>query len=540
MTYKVLIGVGDDDLEATLRARFREMPDCTVVAIERSTADVVAIAGSDPELDVVLLHNEMGPAAITETMRDLALRHPHLGIVLLVEEALPDVMAQAMEAGARGLLTRDASVEELQARVASAADWSQSVRQRMEPGGGPATGGSRGTVVALAGSKGGTGTTLLTVQLAMASVAAGCTVCIIDLDLQTGDIPSYLDLTHRRSITDLVDVADDINATILADALYVHPAGPHVLLAPAEGERGEDVNARMVRQVVSALRGRYDVVLIDCGSYMTDSSAMAVEVADTVVLTSTPDLPSLRAGKRLTRMWSRLQIRKENEIKVVLTRHNRRNEIQPDFATKILGIPVLGSTIPANFRAVEQAVNTGNPAGIEDDSFRRSIGQLAMEIGIVQPAGRRGPGGPSGDKRRKRGDKGAVIVEFAGLIPLLGFILLLIWQIILIGLTSMYASHAANESARAAAVLGTSDKWCRDPEGKRVICSTWESVRKETVKRIAKPFYDKDHFDMKLTGGYASVYIDAPAVLPQLHTPFSIGAKAKIVDETGDGGGGTS
>ena len=149
-------------------------------------------------------------------------------------------------------------------------------------------------------------------------------------------------------------------------------------------------------------------------------------------------------------------------------------------------------------------------------------------------------GAASGGGKRRRDDRGATAVEFAGIIPFLGLALLIVWQIIIIGLTSMYASHAANEASRTAAVIGTSDKWCHDPDGKRVICQTWDSVRKEAVKRIAKPFYDKDHFDMKLTGGYATVSIDTPAVLPEFHTPWSIGASAKIVDETGDGGGGVS
>ena len=531
MTYRVLIGVSDDDLAATLRARFRELPDCAIVAIEAASNDLMAVAGSDPELDVVLIHEDLGPSSATETMRGMAMRHPHLAIILIVDDASPEVLAQAMEAGARGVLNRDASVGEIQARVSAAADWSQSVRQHIEPNlGGQGPSGKRGTVVALAGAKGGTGTTLVTVQLAMAAVAAGRTVCLIDLDLQTGDIPSYLDLTHRRSITDLVDVADDINGAILAETLYVHPAGPHILLAPSDGEKGEDVNARVVRQIVGSLRTRYDVLLVDCGSYMTDASAMAVEVADTVVLTTTPDLPSLRSGKRLARMWSRLQVRKEEEVKIALLKHSRRNEIQPDFATKIIGIPILNSTVPATFRAVEQAINTGNPAAIEDDAFRRSIGALAMEIGVVQPMQTRSK------IRRPRDDRGASVVEFAGIIPLLCLALLLVWQIILVGLTAMYASHAANEGARAAAVLGTSDKWCPTPDGKKAICDTWDAVRKDTVKRIAKPWYDKKHFDMKMTGSHLTVSIDTPAVLPNLHTPWPVSATAHIVDET-DGGG---
>jgi len=543
VTYRILIGVGDEELAATLRARFRELSDYAIVAMEPTSADLVATAGSDSELDVVLIHAGLGPNPAMETLRDIALRHPQLGIVLIANEASSEAFAHAMEAGARGVLLRDASVEELSSRLATAAEWSRSMRRRIGSAAEHPTGGPRGTVVALAGAKGGTGTTLLTVQLAMAAVAARRTICLIDLDLQTGDVPSYLDLTHRRGIIDLVGVSDDINGTILADTVYVHPAGPHVLLAPAEGERGEDVNARVVRQVIGALRNRYEVVLIDCGSYMTEASAMAVEVADTVVLTTTPDLPALRAGKRLAKMWARLQVRKEEDVRVALVKQHRRNEIQPDFAAKIIGVPVLRSTIPANFRVLEQAINTGTPTGVDDESFRRSVGQLAMEIGVVDQAAT-GKGGKAGKNARanaapggrRRDERGGVLVEFAGIVPFLGLILLIVWQIILVGLTSMYASHAANEGARAAAVLGTSAHYCPTTGDAKRACSTWKTVRERAVKRIAKPWYDKDHFDMKLTDGYVTISIDTPAVLPGIHTPWAITTQSKIVDEGGGGG----
>lgn len=532
MTYRIVVGVSDEDLANSLRARFRELADYAVVATETTSADLAAVVGSDPELDAVLIHDQLGPVSAMETVRDLALRHPHLGIILIVDESSPEVLTQAMESGARGVLGRDAGVEELSSRMAAAADWSRSMRRHLDASVESPLTGQRGTVVAIAGSKGGTGTTTLAVQLAMASVAAENTTCLIDLDLQTGDLPTYLDLTHRRSILDLVDVADDINGTILADTLFVHPAGPHVLLAPAEGERGEDVNARVTRQIIGALRSRYNNVIIDCGSYMTDAGAMAVEIADKVVMTVSPDLPGLRAGKRLAKMWTRLQVRKEEELSVVLVRHSKNNEIQPDAARKIIGLPMLRTTIPAAYRAVEKATNLGDPTGIDDDGFRRTIGQLAMELGVVKVEAK------SQESKRRKGDKGAVMIEFAGMVPFLGLMLLLVWQVILVGLTSMYASHAADEGARAAGVIGESKKYCPQPEHPHQICQVWQEVHDRAVARVSKPWNDKGHFEFVMypKRHYVQVSIDTPAVLPTLHTPFAITTQAKVVDEGGDNG----
>jgi pilus assembly protein CpaE len=203
------------------------------------------------------------------------------------------------------------------------------------------------------------------------------------MDLQTGDVPSYLDLVHRRSIVDLVDVAAEITGAMLADALFVHEGGPHVLLAPAEGERAEEVTALATKQILGALRSRYDVVLVDCGAFMTEGSVTAVEVADRVALTVTPDLPSLRAAKRMSELWVRLHARKDDDLSVVLVKQSRRSEVQPDFAGRILGLPLTRTTVPPSFKALEKAINNGTFAHVEDEAYRRSIARLGAELGIL-------------------------------------------------------------------------------------------------------------------------------------------------------------
>ena len=52
---------------------------------------------------------------------------------------------------------------------------------------------------------------------------------------------------------------------------------------------------------------------------------------------------------------------------------------------------------------------------------------------------------------RPRGERGSVVVEFAGLFPLILVMMAVIWQCILIGYTFSLAGNAADEGARAAA-----------------------------------------------------------------------------------------
>ncbi|MEW2352513.1 AAA family ATPase [Spirillospora sp. NPDC029432] len=382
MTIQVLIGSADRDLAVQLRTQIAELAEIDVAGVETSAADILGIVATHTDLDVVLVDEQIGTQPGQELIREIGVRRPHVASVLLSSRVDELVLSKALEAGARGVLARQPSLEELDTKLATAAEWSRGMRRWL--GAAPAVdvGGRRGRVVAVAGAKGGTGATTLAVQLALAA-SARRSVCLVDMDLQCGDVPSYLDLVHRRSIADLVGVADDITGQMLADALFIHEAGPHVLLAPAEGERAEDVTSLAARQILGALRSRYEVVVIDCGAFMTEGSVTAVELADQVLLTVTPDLPCLRAAKRMAQLWRRLDVRKPDELSVVITRQSRKDEIQPDFAARVLGMAPAKTTIPPADRALEKAVNNGAFTRVEDDGFRRAITQLAVEVGIV-------------------------------------------------------------------------------------------------------------------------------------------------------------
>lgn len=215
------------------------------------------------------------------------------------------------------------------------------------------------------------------------------------MDLQTGDVASYLDVQFRRSVVDLAAITD-ISPRVLADAVFRHDTGLALLLAPAEGERGEDVTDRAARQIVSALRSRYEVVVIDCGAQLGGAGAAAVEMADRALLITTPDVVAVRGAKRAVRMWDRLQIRKAEETTVVVNRHSRGTEIQPPLIQKITGTAVAATVVPANFKELQSVVDAGRIHELENkSSVKQALWGLAGELGLVKaPDGaQKGAGG---------------------------------------------------------------------------------------------------------------------------------------------------
>ncbi|MEW2221440.1 AAA family ATPase [Streptomyces sp. NPDC006990] len=536
MVIRIQPAVSDPDAARPLVTLLSQLPDAEPVppAVDSGQLldSLAQQAGEAPaELpEVVLVHELIGPVPALELISQVALRFPAVAVVLATRDTSPALYAAAMDAGARGVAGLPLNHDELAARVGAAAAWATGVRRHLGgPEGGAAAppgaaGPGGGTVVTVSGAKGGVGTTLTAVQLALAARAAGRSTVLADLDLQSGDVASFLDVRFRRSVADLAGI-EDLTPRVLQDAVYPHETGLGLLLAPDEGERGEDVDERTARQLVAALRSHYETVVLDCGSQMHAGNAAAVEAADVALLLTTPDVLAVRGAKRMVRMWDRLRIRTVEETVVVVNRASLQAEIQPQLVARITGSPVARTTVPAHFKELQSALDAGRMQDLDPKgSVRQALWALAGELGLAAgpggepprgPAARRrtrggGPGGggeaghrpalaprarqalppgpasgtvpspgsdrgalgiprrrvpPEGAAGRWGGDRGSLTVEFAGMAPVVLLTLVLLWQCVLIGYTFTLAGNSADEAARAAtaaAAYGDPRSACED------------------------------------------------------------------------------
>lgn len=389
MTTRILPAVGDPDAARAISTLLSQLPSAEPAPpVPDSTAllDTLARLAADSldELpEVVLVHERIGPVPALELIREVALRFPAVGVVLVSSDAGPGLFSAAMDSGARGLIGLPLSYEELAARVAAAAQWSVGVRRHLGGGAADVFTGPGGKVVTVTGAKGGVGTTFTAVQFALAAAASGRRTALVDMDLQAGDVGSYLDVQFRRSIADLAGI-QDISPRVLQDAVYEDRTGLALLLAPADGERGEEVDDRAARHIVGALRGRYELVVIDCGTQVTGANAAAVEMADVAVLVTTPDVVAVRAAKRLVRMWERLQVRKAEETSMVVNRWSRHTEIQPALIEKITKTRATRTPVPAAFKELQAVVDAGRVQDLDNRStVKQALWALAGELGLL-------------------------------------------------------------------------------------------------------------------------------------------------------------
>ncbi len=468
MAHSVLIAAADQATGYSLRSQVEEVDGFGVVDVADSTNRLnELVARHDPE--IVLVHEDIGPLPVLSTIRDILARRPGTAVVLLSEVLSPEVFTGAMDAGARGVLGYPVSHEELQSRLPGIADWVKQMRghlsaETFEPG---FT--SRGRLVAVAGSKGGVGTTTIAAHLAHHAVTnvAGRSVCLIDLNLDNGDIDDFLGITHRLDLSDLAKVADDLTPQTLGSAIHRSPSGLSCILGPSRIEDVGEVGDREIALILGALRRQFDIVVADCGPSVTPATAAAVETADEVILVTTPDLLALRGAHRTVERWSRVGAREVNNVKILINKVSRDSDIQPETAARLLPAAPIEATLPEAFKVLQRGLNHQNPGQIVSKAWWERIGKVAVEVGTAAtaaapPLQRREPWSPFKSRKKPEAiaaaEQGQATIEFAGMITTILVLVVILWQVALFGVSAAYTSHAADEAAREAGIGSSSDR----------------------------------------------------------------------------------
>lgn len=462
---RIIIGAADQSVSTDLRNRLSEVEDVEITFYAESTAELTAAVGREKP-DVVFLHDLLGPESPSNAIRDITYRAPATAVLLISSVDDSDLAMAAFEAGAKGILRYPFALEDVIAKLTTARAWAE----RM---GGFISGatqdagtelGRRGTITVLAGAKGGVGTTTIATHIGLDVKRKMPTarVCLVDLDLQAGDISGILEARQRVSIADVARVSEDLSARTVTDALVMHESGVALLLTPIEIHEIEFVTASSVRAILGLLRQEFDVIIVDGGSHATPAQAAAVEVADEVVAIVTPDVLAMRSWRRTITAWEGLGVRTEEDVHLLVNRVSREDVLNADALDRLTSAKIVTTRLPAMFRRLEGAVNARDPEQVREAVWWSALEKIGAEVGVIaRPAGtgavpetrtaRRSVRSRRG-RRTRAGERGQVTVETVALVPVVVIICLMAWQVGLTALAFVWNGHAANEAARAVSI----------------------------------------------------------------------------------------
>ena len=257
--------------------------------LDHSTDERVVVIGADvPFFDV------------TAFTGHLHATYPDAVIVLVRHRDEHDVVAEALVEGIVEVVGSD-DLHELRQAIARATQLRESSESETEPDAAILADTPRsedGDITVVFSAKGGSGKTVVSTNLALALVRNGSRVCLVDLDLEFGDVAVCLQLAPARNIADAasLDLSDDASVAAL---VTTHESKLDCVLAPINPGDAERVPVRVVAELLAHLRKRYDHVVIDTPSQLSEHVLEAFDAAQHHVLVTTPEIPSLK-NTRLT------------------------------------------------------------------------------------------------------------------------------------------------------------------------------------------------------------------------------------------------
>ena len=326
--------------------------DATVEVKITSNGHADPLHGVTQKPDVLLLHlSERASDELRSLIELQRERRPEL--VVVADPRKVGSMRLAMQAGARDYIAEPVNVDELIDALKRVVEEAARVSTpTVKPS----------SLNVFVNSKGGCGATFLASNVAHIMTAASrLRVALLDLDLQFGSLPLYLDLKLKHGLARALESIEDLDSTALGAYMTVHESGLKVLgNTPEQVLLPREVETESLLQLLNALQSNHEQVIVDLPRRIDHFSATVLERATRIALVVQQNVTSLRDGGRMVNILrNELAINKERLL-IVVNRYDKNLDIEIGHIKKSLGdFQMIG--IPNRHKEVSESINLGVP-----------------------------------------------------------------------------------------------------------------------------------------------------------------------------------
>jgi pilus assembly protein CpaE len=307
---------GSERIRANLLRRLAAEEDITVCGTaedgEKALQEALHLVPDIAVLDAAL--TGLDGVQTTEMLAEYA---PQAGVILMSMESGSELFRRAMLAGAREVLQKPFTGDDLVAaihRVHAFQDRKRAAQSARQPAGEspPIDAGQHrdSRMITVVSGKGGVGKSIIATNLALIlnrSRPGG--VVLVDLSLQFGDVAALLAMTPDGGIAEFA-AGDPATADpqSVRQALSAGPEGLVVVAAPPSPELADYVTTSHLRSLVAELRSSHDLVIADTTSQLSEITLEALENSDHIVLVTDFSVTSVKNTRSIMSVIGVLQV----------------------------------------------------------------------------------------------------------------------------------------------------------------------------------------------------------------------------------------
>jgi pilus assembly protein CpaE len=291
---------------------------------------------------------------------------PELAVFAIGNLNQPQVIVNAMRAGAREFIERPTTTTDLLEAFVRLTTAQRRVRQE----------GPRGKVFSVINAKGGSGATTVAVNLALALQAAHGQTALIDL-APLGHAALHLNVKPVFSVVDATRNLHRMDGSLL-DSFMTHHSGGLQLMAGANVPAAIDPSTAEFVRLFDMLVTHYRYVVVDISTRFDACTRLIANLSEYVLLVSCADVASLWSAARVQQYLGETGNREH--LRLVLNRFRKVPGFSEADAETAAGAKLLWR-VPNQYFAVSTAIDRGTPLMEQGHSeIARCFTGLAQEL----------------------------------------------------------------------------------------------------------------------------------------------------------------
>lgn len=338
--------------------------------------------------DIILADSSGEGVLETAWIRTLALQAGGAVVLVTGSGSEMDFIREAMLAGAQGFLLKPFDLAELYRSIEQVHQlWLQRHALMTEAAGGASAASEhKARTIAVFSPKGGTGVTTLAVNVAVGlKQLSARPVLLVDADVRTADVDIFMNIFGKHSILDLIHIDQKVDAELLKSVATQHSSEVVVLRGDSRLQLIEDpIEPGHMSQLIEELTAIWDgYIVMNTSNGLDRWTVEILDAADTVLLTTTPELPALRVMRGFLDL-AEAEADTSDKWQLVMTSYQSQKVLRMADIEGSIHYPIK-ATIAADFELVPASINRGTPFVLSHPKADISKNVMALARQLATP-----------------------------------------------------------------------------------------------------------------------------------------------------------